>query len=358
MFKSQTLRENDQSVAYTGELPEWYGWTEGFRASMGNMIDEELMISSGLNREDWRDRLQKVRDLEINLQDYGDQTSRGLRNVRWDEIQKKFPEIKTDEELNEIRNEKLKVKREARQEVMANAPVSSTLAGGMAGAMADPITLATLPIGVGSVRGLMTLGKATQSATKIAATEAGLEALIQPFVYKHKNEIGSEHTIQDSIENIGLAAGGAFTLGLAGNGILGYLKAVKSKSGGIDDVALEQIDRAIDVLERERGDLPDLPEDELNEFLIKGDMEVLTRYDSQNFTVEEILPEEIEIKPRQTVEAGEDMSVISEGLEGEELQMYRQVESEYKGLGAANDEVEQMDLDAEGLSAVRACFRG
>lgn len=81
------------------------------------------------------------------------------------------------------------------QEVIANSgSLSAELLGTMYGALHDPITLATLPLGGwSSGRGVMM--NAARAFGQEAMIETGVQAIIAPTVYSYKKEIGLKTSI-------------------------------------------------------------------------------------------------------------------------------------------------------------------
>ena len=75
----------------------------------------------------------------------------------------------------------------------------------MAATMGDPLVLATIPFGASSAAGII----------RTALVEGGInmasEALIQPFVYRYKQTLGSPYSVGEAVKNVAAAgAGGAF----------------------------------------------------------------------------------------------------------------------------------------------------
>lgn len=83
--------------------------------------------------------------------------------------------------------------------------------GTMFGALHDPITLATLPMG-GWVSGYGVAGNALRAAGQEALIEAGAQTIIAPISYAYKNEIGIRTSIATEATNA--------IAGIAGAGLL------------------------------------------------------------------------------------------------------------------------------------------
>lgn len=123
----------------------------------------------------------------------------------------------------------------------------AAFAGSVAGALTDPINLATLPLGAGRVAGSLAL-----RILKTAAVEAGIaggtQALIEAATYDFKTEAGIEPT---PAFNILAAATGGAVLGGGVRGLIEGVSALKARS-------LEQID-AVHVAERNLRDVESNP---------------------------------------------------------------------------------------------------
>jgi len=81
------------------------------------------------------------------------------------------------------------------------------LAGGMAGSLADPFILSTLPFG--AARG--------QSILRTALTEAGIagatELVVQPQIQDYRTDVGLDAGIKQAAVNVSMAAGGGAIIG-------------------------------------------------------------------------------------------------------------------------------------------------
>lgn len=93
------------------------------------------------------------------------------------------------------------------------------LAGGMAGALNDPVTLGSLVMGGGPGAARTIAGRILTVAGKEALVNAGAEAAIQPSVQAWREKAGLDHGMDEAIRNVVFAGaiGGAF--GTAGQGI-------------------------------------------------------------------------------------------------------------------------------------------
>ena len=252
---------DDRQIRARAQLPgaEYHTetpWWDGYAASLGMVIDEEMSISSGLNREGWRNRHQKIRDLDIDLRPYTDRRGR----VDYDTLASEY-DLKTDAQLEAERAQMLATRREYAQEVLENAPASAQFLGAMNGYLLDPISIATMPMAytVKGAQGLSVLSRIGRTAAKAAAIEGATEAAIQGLVFDYKKSIDSPYSAEDAVTAIATAAAGASILGGATEGISGYLKSIRQSvdpetlSRG-ELKAYESVQRMEDALEGARLD--------------------------------------------------------------------------------------------------------
>lgn len=96
------------------------------------------------------------------------------------------------------------------------------LAGGMAGALADPITVVSLAAGGGPGGAATVAGRILAIAGKEALINAATEAVIQPGVQAWRERAGLDHGMDEAIRNVLFAGvmGGAFGGALGGAGEL------------------------------------------------------------------------------------------------------------------------------------------
>ncbi len=207
-------------------------FSQAFLYSLGNFIDEEMSISSGLNREMFDERNRQIQDKAdegaINLSNY-----KKRRDIDWDRAAKDLG-LQRDSELNEQRNALLAQRRERATQVADRGNAFAGFLGTGVGAVSDPVGLATMPFALplGALRGLSVASQIARTAAAAGGIAAAEEAVIQPLVYQHKNQIGSQYEISDAIENIAAAAVFGSALGAVGGGISGYLR--KQRESAID----------------------------------------------------------------------------------------------------------------------------
>lgn len=134
----------------------------------------------------------------------------------WEDAASQYPDqVKNYEQMKANASDKLADERQKNIEIMQRADGMGEVgqfAGVMAGAVVDPVNVATMGFGasVTMAKGMGNAAKMLEMAGKGFVINAGTEALIQPNVYKWKKTIGSEYSASEAIENILLAgAGGA-----------------------------------------------------------------------------------------------------------------------------------------------------
>ena len=231
---------------------------ETFRAAFGSVVDENLSVSSSLNRGLFIQRNQRTLELVnngvIRAEDYQSQNgffefnrlSRDLEGTEYE------GQIQPDYVLRNERNEILAKRRTEREAVLSEGSGMAQFLGMMSGYMMDPINIVTLPIGTiaGAHKGLTAMGTALNAARNTAALNAATELAIQPLVIAHKEDIDSPYSNQDAINAVVFAAAGGAVIGGVAGGITGYLRGFKTKT--------------IDALEKETDPVvPQTPKEDL-----------------------------------------------------------------------------------------------
>ena len=92
------------------------------------------------------------------------------------------------------------------------------LAGGIAGALRDPVQIATLFIGGGPGAGRTVATRLISSAFKEAFINGAAEAALQPTVQAWREKAGLPHGMEEALRNIGFATAFGGVFGLAGQG--------------------------------------------------------------------------------------------------------------------------------------------
>lgn len=241
------------------------GFGEVFDASLGQVFDEGLSISSMLNREGFTSRKatvdQMIRDGEIeNAERYRTKGGRN-RALDYNRIASDLgrDDIKTDVVLNEERNETLRARREYSQETIARGSGVAQFLGAMNGYVLDPINIVTM--GVSTVattaKGVGTLGKIALSSRKTALVSAATELGIQPFVFEHKQDIGSPYSAADSLAAIGFAAAGGAAIGGFAGGVSAWLGKVANQADDLPQTP--EVIAARDYIRRQQNTLRGSP---------------------------------------------------------------------------------------------------
>jgi len=269
-----------------------------YGASVMMTIDEDLSISSKLNRESYRERKSIVKDLidsgEINGRDYVVKGNGrawgggGASTFNYDALSEKYPQVRKDNDLREERNATLKLRRDYANDVFERGPGWARFAGAANAFMLDPISIATMPIGfsVGTAKGLHAVGNAM---LKMGATEMLVETGIQAFVYGHKQDIDSPYSYQEALTNIGTAALGSAILSGTGMGIKEYISSIRTKTKGLPQS--DQLDFADETLARMEDTLSDNPlrkEGMTSKELVEADKEFLTELEVRRTKVDPV----------------------------------------------------------------------
>jgi hypothetical protein len=111
--------------------------------------------------------------------------------------------------------------------------LAASLGGGFAGALEDPVTLATLPIGFGAGGARTVAGKVLSTAWREALVSGVTEAAIQPVVQKWRDEAGLPAGFEEGLKNVGMATalggllGGVIRGGVEVPGAVGRRLAAK-----------------------------------------------------------------------------------------------------------------------------------
>jgi len=210
--------------------------TEVFDASVGEMIDENISISSVIHALPYDRRTNSIRNLEEEgvIPEGYIKSFKKKRHGRghvtdWDAMAKDINKnynpkepIDTNRVMTQIRDDELKKRRTYREDVYNRGPTGTGItrfAGGMIGSGLDPVNMATMLIpplyGARNVsRAMYTLSKAKQGVVMGGLSAAAVE----PMIYGWKHEIGSEYTGKEALFNIAASAvlNGAVD-GIAGN---------------------------------------------------------------------------------------------------------------------------------------------
>ena len=218
--------------------------SENFAASVGQVVDEELSISSLLHQTGISERDQKIRDMaakgEIDKELMDMYTTgnpgRGKKvdynsiaeYLNWSESVDQH--IDTDEELTTARDKELANRRKYRDEVFNTALTGGKVAqfaGSIVASGLDPINIAAMGL-TAPVAGVQATSKAMYAlsmAGRGAAVNAAVAVPIEPFIHSWKEEIGATYTLEDSLFNIGAS-------GILGGAVSGISAALSRQFTG------------------------------------------------------------------------------------------------------------------------------
>ena len=261
ILSNQDQRDYYQNLRGPQEFREDPTFFETMGSAFGFVIDEELSVSSLLNRQGYDDRNEQIFKMSnegFDLNPYTDITG----EIDYDRISEDTGLIKTNRELYDERTEILRKRREENQDVIERGNGFAQFLGSMGGYMLDPINVATMAIGVGTAyKGMSTLSQALMTGRNTAAIALASESAIQPLVYKHKHDINSPYEFNDALVAVGTTAIGAGLLGGAMGGISGYFRNLSKNASEfvgppkptdkIDgDVRLSPEQESINILDR------------------------------------------------------------------------------------------------------------
>ena len=222
ILSNQDQRDYYQNMRGPQEAQEDPTFFETMGSAFDFVIDEELSVSSLLNRQGYDDRNEQIFKMTnegFDLKPYTDVTGK----IDYDRISEETGLVKNNLELYNERTEILRKRREENQDVVERGNGIAQFLGSMGGYMLDPINAATMLIGVGTAyKGMSTLSRALMTGRNTAAIAVASESAIQPLVYKHKHDIGSPYEFNDALMAIGTTAIGAGLLGGAMGGVAGY----------------------------------------------------------------------------------------------------------------------------------------
>ena len=212
-----------------------------FAASLGQVFDEELSISSMLNREGFTQRKATVDNMIANgeIENAERYRTKGGRNrtLDYNKIAQDLgrEDVKTDAVLNEERNATLKARREYAQETLSRGSGTAQFLGAMNGYLLDPINAVTLGLAVPSItaKGVGTIGRIALATRDAAIIEGATELGIQAFVFEHKQDIDSPYSAGDALASIGLAAVGGGVIGGVTRGVGDWLGRVINQADSL-----------------------------------------------------------------------------------------------------------------------------
>jgi len=258
--KSSQSEVLDNFTPYDHQKMQEAEFSEVFDASLGYVIDEELSISTSLNREGWSqrkaiiDKMVESGELD-NVDQYRPRS--GFKAIDYNKVagDLKRDDIKTDDQLTTERNALLKSRRDYSQEVISRGSGTAQFLGAMNGYMLDPVNILTVGIATPAVtaKAISIIGRAALTARNAAVIGGATEIGIQAFVYQHKQEIDSPYSAGDALANVAMAATGAGVIGGVTGGLSGWLRKVRETADELPETpelktAKESLQRQEDTL--------------------------------------------------------------------------------------------------------------
>lgn len=195
-------------------------FSETFSAGYQFVRDEERSISWTYNNQVYRDRRDRVRELYkegMDLDPYTD--DRGVFD--YNSFAEDTGLIPTDIELDNERTEILRQRREQNQDVLDRGGGFAGFLGMASSYMGDPINLATIGVGggtIGAAKSLTMSSRILLGARNAAAIGAATELAIQPMVYNYKQDIDSPYTFEQAATAVVAVA---LFAGVIGGGVAG-----------------------------------------------------------------------------------------------------------------------------------------
>lgn len=235
-----------------------------------------------------------------------------------------------EEFSQEAKDKSLKDFQESQEVLSKSDSLSAEMLGTMFGALHDPITLATIPMGGWSAgRGVMM--NAARSFGQEAMIETGAQAVIAPLAHSYKKEIGVKTSIQTEAFNAAMAIGSAGLFRGTGSAVFDLsskgIKAIKLRNPSLGE-AYESLAKTQPTQDMKTHI------DNMNKVEFSG--EPLTEIKTPNAkgvelnnakVISEV--DDFEIKPRKDIE--EDMKIVTgKDLEGNlETRSYKEINQEF-----------------------------
>jgi hypothetical protein len=230
-------------VGYSGPMPyraQGFPWYD----DVARLVDEGQFILEG------GELVPQSKEASRAIALAGQANVKGMLYRR--KLKEQFPDrfLSDDEILRRITEDTRKI-RERAEDVGSRSDLLPQILGTMAGAVTDPLVLATLPIGAegATAKGL---GAAARVAARVGAREAAIAAVIesglQAQAYQFKQDISSPFTKMDAIINVLAAGAGAGILRGAGSLTVDLIGMVERK------LASREFDRLLEEAGFSRND--------------------------------------------------------------------------------------------------------
>lgn len=345
-------------------------FSENYRQALGTAIESDLSISRFIAGTMSPYRTQRNEQLDKLLADgkLPEDYSKMLGEyMTYNELaiiaRDRFGlQVRSDDDIdNAIRDD---IKRNAAEAAKTASQATfsgkvGAFTGAMHAAMLDPVGILGSFTGLGvAARGATVLQRVGSAMTVGAAATAAEEAVIQPFVYNWKQDVGLDYNIDDALKNIAFAtAGGSVLAGAAktagefatqGRKFLSSHPTARARDA---DPALAEAHKNLDSRVREAEQLP--PDTDIKEHFNQVDGYI-------NRTDSEPPSGKIDFNPEDATDE------VVDGLfktEAEDTVFVRDVIDEGSGkrttvIGNAVEEVDAINKQMDSLSKFDNCLKG
>ena len=360
-----SARENTQRFEQSDGYEEASSFGDTYGASLGMVFDEELSISSQLNMEGTRHRNYQIDSLArqgaIDLDKYRNlPANHRTSTVDYGAAAKELnrDDIKTDEVLNQERNDLLAQRRGYAQDVIDRGSGTAQFLGAATGYVLDPINIATMGIAtpITAGRAITTIGRAALAAKDTALIVGATELGIQALVYQHKQDIDSPYSAGDALAAIGMAATGAAALGGAAGGLAAYFDRVLKLSDQVPQT--KDVIAAKEYIERNKSLLKGAPEADTPEAQIQSDVDHLAEMNNraEQYSAPSKTPDQYAEPERSTAAVSQQQasSTIAENTDdiGQALQQrvdgdFETLAKEYEALDTSGGKILNTDTARE-----------
>ena len=275
-FVNESSERELNANAPRHEPVESSSFGEVFAASVGLVFDEELSISSLLNREGFSQREQAVKESadagDINLNDY---SKRGI--IDYNRIASDHADlnIKTNEQLHQERNDLLAQRRNYAEDVIERGSGTAQFLGAATGYMLDPVNVLSMGIAVPytASKAVSVIGRAALAGKNAAVITGATELGIQALVFQHKQSIDSPYGAGDALANIAMAATGAAALGATAGGLSAWIESVLKVADDLPQT--KDVTASKQYLARFKENLKGAPEADTPEAQLQSDLDYL-----------------------------------------------------------------------------------
>ena len=330
-----------------------------FGASVGQVFDEELSISSLLNREGFNQRERAVKESadagDINLNDY---SKRGI--IDYNRIASDHADlnIKTNEQLHKERNDLLAQRRNYAEDVIERGSGTAQFLGAATGYMLDPVNVLSMGIAVPytASKAVSVIGRAALTGKNAAVITGATELGIQALVFQHKQSIDSPYGAGDALANIAMAATGAAALGATAGGLSAWIESVLKVADDLPQT--KDVTASKQYLARFKDNLKDAPEADTPEAQIQSDVDHLAEMDrrAEQYSAPSKTPDQYAEPERSTAAVSQQQasSTIAENTDdiGQALQQrvdgdFETLAKEYEALDTSGGKILNTDTARE-----------